>query len=156
MKILDRYLLKQLVFPIFFCTCTLIFLVFMADVFDNINEMLRNETKIYHILLYYVALTPQTFVQVISWASLLGTIYVLASFNYHNELTAMKVAGMEIVSIVRPVVFVGFALGVITFLVNDRIVPYSSQKAEEMRLEFIDVKPEIEGKLPAKIHPGFR
>ena len=140
MKILDRYLIKQLLLPILFCTCTLIFLVFMADIFDYLEEMIKNKTTLKHIFLYYLILTPETFVEVIPWASFLATVYVLTSFNYHNETTAMKVAGLEITSIIRPILFIGFSIGVISFLVSDQIVPKTSPKAIQILKERIEKK----------------
>src|SRR3989338_2306686 len=103
MKILDRYITKQLLVPIFFCSCALIFLFFMADVFDNLSDFLKNRTGFSYLFRYYMALTPSAFIETLSWASLLGTIYVLTNLNYHNEITAMKVSGLEITSFVRPV-----------------------------------------------------
>ncbi len=140
MKILDRYLTKQLIFPILFCTVTLIFLVFMANVFDYLDEMVKNKTAFQHILIYYLSLIPETFVAIIPWASLLGTIYVLTSFNYHNEITAMKVSGLEITSIIRPLMFIGFILGIFSFLVSDQIVPRTSPIANQILKERIEKK----------------
>ncbi|MBI4394736.1 MAG: LptF/LptG family permease [Candidatus Omnitrophica bacterium] len=144
MKILDRYLIKQLVFPILICTATLIFLVFMADIFDYLDEMIRHKTALKHILLYYLILTPETFVDVIPWACFLATIYVLVNFNFHNETTAMKVAGLEITSIIRPILFIGFSVGIISFLVSDQIVPKTSPKANQILKERIEKKEEKE------------
>lgn len=140
MKILDRYLIKQLLIPILFCSCTLIFLVFMADIFDRLDEILKNKTSFGYLLSYYLALTPKAFVETISWASLLGTIYVLTTLNFHNEITAMKVSGLEITSIIRPVVFVGFLIGVLTFVVSDCFVPEMTRKATEIKEERIELK----------------
>lgn len=140
MKILDRYLMKQLLFPILICAFTLMFLVFMADIFDYLDEMVRHKTGVFYILKYYLILVPQTFVDIIPWASLLGTIYVLTTFNYRNELTAMKVAGLEITSIIRPIIFVGFFIGIISFLISDQIIPKTSVKADEILKERIEKK----------------
>lgn len=140
MKILDRYLMKQLLFPIFICALTLIFLVFIADIFDYLDEMVKHQTGIFYILKYYLILTPQTFVDIIPWASLLGTIYVLTTFNYRNELTAMKVAGLEITSIIRPIIFIGFFIGIVTFLVSDQIIPKTSVQADQILKERIEKK----------------
>jgi len=140
MKILDRHVITQLAFPILFCSCALMFLVLVSDLFDNLDEMLKNKTTIHHILLYYASLIPYLFVQTISWASLLGTIYVLASFNYHNEMIAMKCAGLEITSIIRPILLIGFSIGVITFLVNERLVPVMSRNAHQILEERIEKK----------------
>ena len=138
MQILDRYLTKQLLFPIFFCSITLIFLVFMADIFDYLDEMVKNKTAIEHILLYYASLIPETFVSTISWASLLGTIYVLTTFNFHNEIVAMKIAGLEITAIIRPIILIGFLIGIVSFLINDQVVPKTSRKATEILKERIE------------------
>lgn len=140
MKLIDRYIVKQLLFPILFCSCTLIFLVFTADVFDHLDEMVRNKTSFYHIIYYYLLLTPETFVNTIPWASLLGTIYILTYFNYHNETMAMKAAGLEIISIIRPILLLGFLIGIFAFLVSDQIVPITSQKAGIVLKERIDKK----------------
>ena len=138
MKILDRYLTKQLILPIFFCSCTLIFLVLMSDVFGHLDDMVRHKATFRHILPYYLALIPETFVNTIPWASLLGTIYVLTSLNFHNEITAMKVTGIEITSIIRPIIFIGFFLGIISFLTSDQIVPKTSRKAYQILKERIE------------------
>ena len=140
MKILDRYLTKELIIPIFFCSATLIFLVFMADIFDYLDEIVRNKTSIGQIIQYYLLLTPETFVEILPWASLLATIYVLTHFNYHNEITAMKVAGLEITSIIRPIIMIGFLLGISSFIISDQVVPKTSHKATEFLKEQIELK----------------
>lgn len=140
MKILDRYLLKELLFPILFCSAMLIMLVMISDIFNHLDEILKNKTSFSIVLQYYLTLIPQMFVETISWASFLGTIYVLSSFNYHNEIIAMKVSGLEITSIIRPVLFVGFFLGIVTFLISDRVVPYTSRKKQQILEEQIEKK----------------
>ena len=140
MKIIDRYIAKQLLVPIIFCSIALIFLVFMADIFDYLDEMLRHKTSFAYILKYYLLLIPETFVATISWACLLATIYVLSSLNYHNEIIAMKIAGLEITSIIRPIIFIGFFMGILSFLISDQIVPMASRKAAEILKERIEKK----------------
>lgn len=132
MRILDRYVARQLIQPLIFCCLTLIFLVFIADLFDNLDDMLRHKTQFFYIIQYYLLTIPDAFVQTISWASLLSMIYLLTSLNYHNEITAMKVAGLEITSIIRPILFIGLMIGIATFIVNDRVVPVTNYHAKEI------------------------
>ncbi len=151
MTILDRYFTKQLLLPILFCSLALIFLVYMSDLFNHLDEIIKNRTSLALVFKYYAALFPQTFVSTISWASLLGVLYVLTMFNYHNELIAMKVAGLEIGSIIRPILFVGFVLGIATFLMSDQVVPKSYQLANEIKHESIEQKPNQSQKTGAGI-----
>ncbi len=140
MKTLDRYIVRELVVPIFYASLTLISLILIADLFDNLDDVLRHHTPRAAVLRYYAALVPYSFTQTIPWAALLGTIYLLVNFGFHNEITAMKVAGLKITTIIRPIVFTGFLIGIFTFLVSDRLVPKTYRMANELREIHIERK----------------
>jgi LPS export ABC transporter permease LptG len=140
LKVLDRYLVRELIFPILFCSLTLILLILVADLFDNLDELLRNKTPVLIILRYYLSLIPVSFTQTIAWAVWLGTIFLLVHMGLHNELMAMKAAGLKILTIARPMIFLGLLLGIITFLVADRVVPKTYRTANELLEIYIEKK----------------
>ncbi|MFH0986219.1 MAG: LptF/LptG family permease [Candidatus Omnitrophota bacterium] len=140
MKVLDRYLVRELIFPILFCSLTLIFLILVADLFDNLEELLKNKTPLLIMLRYYFSLIPISFTQTIAWAIWLGTIFLLVQLGLHNELMAMKAAGLKILTIVRPMIFLGLLLGIVTFLIADRVVPKTSRTANELLEIYIEKK----------------
>jgi LPS export ABC transporter permease LptG len=140
LKVLDRYLVRELVIPILFCTVTLIFLILIADLFDNLDELLRNKTPFLVMLKYYLCLIPMAFSQTIAWSVWLGTIFLLVNLGVHNELIAMKAAGLRIITIVRPLIFLALLIGIITFLVSDRIVPPTYKTANELLEIYIEKK----------------
>lgn len=143
MRILDRYLIKHLIIPIFLCTFTLMFLVIMADVFDHLSDFIKNSTTPGYVLEYYLNLCPYVFVQIIPWATFLGTMFLLVLFNTHNEILAMKAAGIGITKIVRPILFVGFILGIASFLVSDRLAPETYRRSQQLLEDRIEQKHEI-------------
>lgn len=132
--------MRQLIAPIVFCSLTLIFFMLMADIFDNLQEFMQNKLSVGDILTYYLCFIPYSFSQTISWATLLGTVYLLVSFSIHNETLAMKMTGQNITRISIPILYLGFIIGLITFVVNDLIVPPTFLKAENIRREKIAVK----------------
>lgn len=140
MRVLDRYLLREILAPILICSITLVFLVLIADLFDNLDALLKNKTPLGYIFRYYLMLTPFAFTQTIPWATLLGTLYLLVTFNLHNEIVAMKVAGLEIAVIIRPILFLGLLIGVFAFLIGEYIVPQTFQIAREIRDVHIEKK----------------
>ena len=140
MKVLDRYLVRELLLPILFCSVTLVFLILVADLFDNLEELLRNKTPFLIIIRYYLSLIPISFTQTISWAVWLGTIFLLVNLGLHNELMAMKAAGLKILTIIRPLIFLGLLLGIVTFLVADRLVPRTYRAANELLEIYIEKK----------------
>lgn len=140
MRVLDRYLMRELFVPILVCSMTLIFLVLIADLFDNIDTLLKNHAPLLFIFRYYLSLMPYAFIQTIPWATLLGTIYLLVNFNFHNEIIAMKVSGLQITTIARPLLFLGFLIGIASFFISDDWVPKSYRNAREIREVHIEKK----------------
>ena len=138
MKALDRYLTRELLFPIIFGSLSLVFLILIADLFDNIDDFLKNHVPFTIILKYYVSLAPYAFTQTISWSCWLGTLFLLVSLGFHNETIAMKAAGLKITTIVKPVLFLGFLIGIATFLISDRVVPETYKTASELREIYVD------------------
>ena len=53
---------------------------------------------------------------------------------------AMKAAGLKILTIVRPMIFLGLLIGIMTFLVADRIVPKTSRTSNELLEIYIEKK----------------
>ena len=140
MRVLDRYLLREIFIPILICSITLVFLVLIADLFDNLDALLKNRTPLWYIFRYYLMLTPYAFTQTVPWATLLGTLYLLVSFNFHNEIVAMKVAGLDIMTIIRPLIFLGLLIGITSFLVGDHLVPQTFRVARDIRDVHIEKK----------------
>ena len=137
MKVLDRYLTRELFTPILYCAISLVVLVLIADLFDNLEDLLKHGTPAGVIFKYYISLVPYVFTQTIPWAAWLGTIFLLVNLGFHNETLAMKSAGLKITSIVKPILFLGFLIGILNFLVSDRLVPPTFRQARALRASHI-------------------
>ncbi|MFZ5801863.1 MAG: LptF/LptG family permease [Candidatus Omnitrophota bacterium] len=147
MKVIDRYLIRELIYPIFYCAVSLIVLILIADIFDNLDEFIRNRTPATIIFKYYLSLVPYAYTQTIPWAAWMGTLFLLVHFGFHNELLAMKVAGVKITTIIRPILFTGFLLGIVTFVISDRLLPASMRISDQLSEVYIQKKtPEGAGK----------
>lgn len=133
MKVLDRYLVRELFIPIFYCCLSLVFLTLIADLFDNLDDLLKHDTSFWIIVRYYASLVPYAFTQTLPWAAWMGTLFLLVHLGFHNELTAMKAAGLEMMMIVRPILFLGFLIGIVSFLVSDRVVSKTYRFAFETK-----------------------
>ena len=140
MKVLDRYLTRELFLPILYCSFSLVFLILIADLFDNLDDLLRSQTPFSIILKYYLSITPYAFIQTIPWAAWLGTLLLLVNLGFHHETTAMKAAGLKIMTIVKPILFLGFLIGIGTFLISDKVVPKTFRSAQELKQNHIEKK----------------
>ncbi|MEA3560579.1 MAG: LptF/LptG family permease [Candidatus Omnitrophota bacterium] len=138
MRILDRYLIKQFILPFLYCILIFIVLYVIIDIFDHLDEILREQIELVILGRYYLAFIPIIFIQTTPIALLLSTIYTLGTLNRHNEITAMRTNGISIFRIINPFIITGLILSLLSFVIADKIVPKSSAitasiKQEEMK-----------------------
>jgi lipopolysaccharide export system permease protein len=131
MRLLDRYLLRELLIPFAYCLSG--FLIFWIS-FDLINEMSafqRARLKPLEIAMYYAVKTPADLVfPMLPAAWLLALLYAMVHHARHNELIAMRAAGVSIWRLALPYLALGFLLSAGLFVINEFWAPESTDRAE--------------------------
>ncbi|MEY2407903.1 MAG: lipopolysaccharide export system permease protein [Verrucomicrobiota bacterium] len=133
MRLLDRYLLRELLVPFAYCLGG--FLIFWTafDVLDELSTLQRLQLKLPEVLEYYLVKTPEFLVTVVPIALLLALLYTLTNLARHNEVTAIRAAGVSLFRIALPYLAVGLGLSTGIFAVNEFWVPQSHERAQEIR-----------------------
>ncbi len=135
MRTLDRYLLKQIISPFLYCITIFTFLYIVIDLFENLDEILSEQITLFTLGRYYLNFIPLIFVQTASIAMLVSTVYVLVTLNKHNEITAMRTAGISILRIATPFLIAAFIVSILCFLVSDKVVPQTSDITSSIKQE---------------------
>ncbi|MBM3253722.1 MAG: YjgP/YjgQ family permease [Candidatus Omnitrophica bacterium] len=135
MRLTDRYIIRQLLAPLFYCLIIFIFLYIIIDLFGHLDEILKQKVTFDIVLKYYIYFIPIIFVQTAPIAILVSTIYVLGNLNRYNEITAMKAGGMSIWVIIRPFLALGLLLSMVVFIINERFVPSASITTKTIKEE---------------------
>jgi len=123
MRILDRYILKSVVYIFLSCIFSFLFLYIIIDVLSNLDEILKHRATLMLLTRYYLSYLPVMFVQVSPFACLLSTVYTFAKLNHSNEIIAMRSSGLSIFEIAKNVLLFGLLISLLVFWVNDRFVP---------------------------------
>jgi len=76
-------------------------------------------------------------VTVLPIALLLAALYTLTHHARHNEITAMRAAGVSLWRLCVPYLVVGFIASIILFALNEFCVPYSSGWAERIKNRYV-------------------
>src|SRR5438270_802330 len=130
MRLLDRYLLRELLIPLIYCLGGfLIFWVF-ADLFANFGEFQRKKLLIQDLAEYYVVICPEFLVMVLPMALLLALLYSLTNHSRNHEITAIRAAGVSLWRLCLPYLAIGFLGSVLLFALNELWVPESADRAE--------------------------
>jgi lipopolysaccharide export system permease protein len=132
MRLLDRYLLRELVIP--FGYCLIGFLVFWisSELFTQMAEFQKLKLTGGEIVEYYTVKTPEMLVVVLPIAFLLSLLYTLTDLGRHQELTAIRAAGVSLVRLAWPHFGVGMLLSLAVFAMNELLVPESLEVAEQI------------------------
>ena len=127
--ILFRLILKEYLKFVF---GTVLLCLFLFTLFDFIhkttNYFARYNPSAILIAKFYFYQLPFQLVQILPIASLLASVIVMVLYNRSNEVTAMRAAGMNPTKIVAPLAAGGLLLSLISYFLNEVVVPQSSHK----------------------------
>src|SRR5688572_8703138 len=133
MRLLDRYLLRELCVPLIYCLAGFLIFWVSFDLFDDLEDFQNANLSVAEVVRYYLVKTPELMVTVLPVALLLALLYALTNHARHNEMIAMRAAGLSLGRISVPYIAVGFLLSVGLFYLNERLVPDSAARAEEIK-----------------------
>lgn len=135
MRILDRYIIKNFLLPLIYCTLAFIMLFIIGDLFEHLDDFLAITHWPLVMLKYYLLFIPSTFIYIFPVAILLALLYSLGLMQKHNEITAMRVGGISIYRITYPLLLLCFFLSLLILYVNETIVPQSLKQSELLKEE---------------------
>lgn len=123
MKILQRYVLKELILPCALCFAVLCF-IFMAGYLVKAADLIIGRGVPFIQTLYVLLLALPSVISYTAPMSLLtGVLIVFGSFSQHNEFRAMKASGVHPLKFMMPPLVIGFALSICMFIFNDQVAP---------------------------------
>ena len=125
MRLLDRYLFRELFTPLAFCLGALLILCVSFNLFGELGELQEHKLHLLDVIEYCVAITPGFLVLVLPITLLLALLYTLTNHARHNEITAMRAAGISLWRICAPHLAVGVAASLLLFGLNEWLVPDS-------------------------------
>jgi len=133
MRLLDRYLLRELLVPLGYCLSGFLILWIALDLFSELSNFQRARLWFGDIAEYYLVKTPSFLVVVLPVALLLALLYTLTNHARHHEITAIRAAGISMWRLCLPYLVVGFLASVALFAFNELWVPDSEEMADQIR-----------------------
>lgn len=128
MKTIHRFTLKSFLGPMVLSFFIVMFILMMNFVWRYIDELVGKGLSFGIIieLLFYA--TANMMPLGIPLATLFAGIMTMGNLGEHNELLAMKSAGMSLPRILAPLMGVVLVVAVASFFVVNNLVPYSNKK----------------------------
>jgi len=138
MRLLDRYLLRELLIPLCYCLGGFLIFWIAGDLFNQLSTFKSQRLLPRDVAEYYLVKAPEFLVLVTPIALLLALLYALSSLARHNELTAIRTAGVSFWRACGPYFIVGLAFGAGSFAASEFWVPDSSDLADQILARHLD------------------
>ena len=119
MRLIDRYLLRELSIPLCYCLSGFLLFWLTFDLFGELGDLQKAHLGPREISRYYLQKLPELLVVVIPVALLLAMLYSLTNHARHNEWIAARAAGLSIWRLSAVYLIVGVLFSGILFLVNE-------------------------------------
>src|SRR5437899_863263 len=132
MRLLDRYLLRELLVPLGYCLCGFLILWIFSELFTQLGEFQRKKLVPADIAEYYLLKTPQFLAIGLPVALLLALLYSLSNHSRHNEITAIRAAGVSLWRMCLPYLVVGLMASALLFALNELWAPDGEDAAEQI------------------------
>ena len=126
MKLIDKYLLRNLMVPLGYCLAAFALIYVVFDLFDNMSDFIDAKTPLTSVLQFYSLLMPSVLIFIAPVSLFLAVLYSLSHLTKNNELTAMRSCGVSLFRLMMPMIAVGLIASVIVGAVNETIGPWSA------------------------------
>src|SRR5689334_16054356 len=123
MRLLDRYLLRELLLPLFFCLSGFLVIWLSADVLSNLDEFNDKKLTGADIGAWYLVSLPEFFVQVFPISLLLGLLFALTTHAKNHEITAIRATGVSLWRLAAPYFAVGLLGSLLVLALNELWIP---------------------------------
>lgn len=123
MRLLDRYLLRELLTPLAFCLVGFQSFIVFVTVFSDAGKIQEAKLSFGQTIAYAAAASMELLTIVIPVALLLALLMTLTNHARYNELTAMRAAGLSLWRICVPYFIVGLIASGAVFALNESVVP---------------------------------
>ena len=138
MKILNKYLLKEIVSNVIMVMLALIAMFSFFDLIQELDALGKGSYGLGKILLFVLLSAPGHVYDVMPVAVLVGCMYSLGQFARYSELVVLRVSGLSIFDIAVLLLKIGAIFTIITFLIGEFVTPFSEKTAQRMRIKATD------------------
>jgi lipopolysaccharide export system permease protein len=144
MRLLSRYLLRQMVGPFLFAIGALTSIMILNQIARRFGALVGKGLPWSVIAEVFGLSIPFILAITLPMAVLMAVLYTFTHLAADNEVTAMRASGVSVLQVVRPVFIAGVFVAGLSFLFSDQILPRSNSQLRNLLLNIARKKPTFE------------
>ena len=149
MSTLNKYLIKQSFTPFVLSVGVITTVLFLQFLIRAIDRFLGKGLDMFTILEYLYLNLAWIIALSVPMSLLISSVMTYGRMSQENEITALKSAGVNLFSIIKPALWFGSIIGFLLCLFNNFILPDMNYNARLLARDIYQKKPEL------TIEPGY-
>jgi lipopolysaccharide export system permease protein len=143
-RLLDRYLLRQLLAPFCFALAALTSLMLLSQIAKKFGALVGKGLPWSVIGEVFGLSLPFIVAMTLPMAVLLAVLYTFSHLAADNEITAMRANGISVYQILAPVLLWGAFMAALNFAFVDQLLPRSNARLRALLIDIGRKKPTFE------------
>ncbi|MCQ2788856.1 MAG: LptF/LptG family permease, partial [bacterium] len=146
-KILDKYILRQVIEMFIMGVLIFTSIIFASDTFITLIKQISLYGIPFKIALMIIILNlPSVFVMTIPMGVLLATVMTLNRLSLNSEITVMRSCGIGLDRIAKPIFIFAIIMSIASFLINETVVPVVTKQSKDLAIWSLGKKNIPDGK----------
>jgi lipopolysaccharide export system permease protein len=146
-KILDRYILKQVIELFIMGVFVFTTIIFASDTFITLIKQIAKFGIPFKIAFIMILLNiPSVIVMTIPMGVLLSTVMTLNNLSLSSEITVMRACGISLNRIAKPIFGFAIIMALSSFVINETIVPAMTRQSTTLAMWSLQQKHIPDGK----------
>ncbi len=135
MRLLNRYLLRQLVAPFFFALAALTGFMLISQIAKKFGALVGKGLPWSVITEVFVLSLPFIIAMTLPMAVLLAVLYTFSHLAADNEITAMRANGISVYQVLTPVLLWGVCMAAFNLAFVDQVLPRSNARLRSLLID---------------------
>lgn len=133
MRILDRYIGKQVLIGTVYAVAVLGIVLVFGNLFQQARQLLvEQKAPLSLVLRFAITVLPLSLIYTVPWGFLTAILLVFGKLSANQEITSFRVAGVSLVRLAAPVFVIGALLSAFSLWLNVKVVPQATASSFEL------------------------
>lgn len=132
-KILDKYIFTQLIGPFIFGFFLFVTIIAIDPLISALQSVINESVSMEVMFRWFLNRLPQDMMFTFPMSVLLSTLLVFGRMSKDSETVALRSGGTNFYRILVPVMVFAMIVTIVSLIFNDKIVPYSNERARIIR-----------------------
>ena len=143
MRILSKYILKELAFPFFVALALISFLLIFNRALTLVDLVLSYGVSVWSVGRLIVYILPSTFAMTIPMSLLVAILVALGRLSADMELVAIKAGAVSLFKLMVPLLWLGLAFSVGMLAFNEILLPQANQGYKTLYYDIVSQRSSV-------------